>query len=71
MARWLSLSEAEQLSGYSRHHLLKLIRLGKLRAKPLDLYLVSEKNLTRYIDRQKASGKRRGPKSKLPIDTEK
>lgn len=61
--RWITTTEAAELSGYSVQYLRRLIRNGKVKARKFGpTWQVSERALVTYVkDSEKSDDKRRGP----------
>jgi hypothetical protein len=65
MADWISVEEAQQLSGYHPEHIRRLIREEKVHAeKKGGQWWVDRKSFIAYLDEAKSSeDQRRGPKA--------
>jgi excisionase family DNA binding protein len=63
MGDWLTIKEAETLTGYHADHIRRLVRSGEVKArKVVIVWLVSRKSLDAYLRRQEQQGERRGRK---------
>ncbi len=61
--KWLTTSEAAELTGYHRDHVLRLIAAGKVKARKFaTIWQVSRADLLAYVRQVEKIGARRGPK---------
>ena len=61
---WLTTSEAAQLTGYSRHHIWRLIQANKITCEKWGRdWKVSRSSLKAYLEEIASIGQKRGPKS--------
>jgi excisionase family DNA binding protein len=63
--KWLTVTEAAQISGYHPYYLRDLVRKGKIKAKRFGpLWQVSQQSLQKYLQSAEHSDDhRRGPRS--------
>jgi excisionase family DNA binding protein len=65
MSDWITTAEAARISGYTLHHIRRLINAGKIKARKWGpVWQVSERALVAYIHATTQAGERRGPKPK-------
>lgn len=63
MPKWITTSEAVELSGYHHKHILLLLRTGKVQGQKWGRdWQVSQSSLLAYLHNAERAGKKRGPK---------
>lgn len=61
---WITTSEAAEISGYTRNHIARLLKQGRIEGRKFaTVWQVNEESLLAYLSEQRAKGERRGPKT--------
>jgi excisionase family DNA binding protein len=61
--KWLTTSEAAQLTGYHRDHVRRLILVGRVKARKWGIqWQVSRASILAYAKKVEELGQKRGPK---------
>jgi len=64
LENWITIQEAEKISGYNSEYLRRLIRNGKIIARKISIvWVVEHRSLMAYLAKNQVPGdKRRGPR---------
>lgn len=64
-SKWITVSQAAQLTGYNEEHITRLCRHGKIKARKYSIvWQVDRNSLSGYIANIEKMGNKRGPKPK-------
>ena len=64
-SKWITVSQAAQLTGYNEEHITRLCRQGKIKARKYSIvWQVDRNSLSGYIANIEKMGNKRGPKPK-------
>jgi len=62
-SKWITVSQAAQLTGYNEEHITRLCRQGKIKARKYSIvWQVDRNSLSGYIANIEKMGNKRGPK---------